>query len=98
MLSGLQLGEFVYEQPGFTNIELTFKHALTQEVAYEGLLRRERQDLHERVAKAIEAMLGDRTGEFVETLAYHYQRSSHAHRLRPASRPAGPGHLGNPVL
>lgn len=44
-------------------------------MAYEGLLRRERQLLHERVAKAIEAQLGTREGEFVETLAYHYGRS-----------------------
>ena len=28
-------------------------------------------------ARGIEAQLGDRAGEFVETLAYHYQRSGH---------------------
>ncbi len=48
---------------------------VTQEVAYEGLLRRDREQLHAKVARAIEAQLGDRVDEFVETLAYHFQRS-----------------------
>jgi len=34
MLSDLQLAEFIYEQPAATDIEYTFKHALTLEVAY----------------------------------------------------------------
>ena len=60
-----------------TELEYIFKHTLTQEVAYDGLLRRDRQALHERVARGIEAHLGGRANEFVETLAYHYQRSGH---------------------
>jgi predicted ATPase len=34
MLSHLQGAEFIYEQPAFPDVEYTFKHALTQEVAY----------------------------------------------------------------
>jgi predicted ATPase len=34
MLSELQLGEFVYEQPAVGDVEFTFKHALTHDVAY----------------------------------------------------------------
>ena len=34
MLAALQLGEFIYEQPAFPESAYTFKHALTQEVAY----------------------------------------------------------------
>ena len=51
-----------------------FKHALTQDVAYEGLLKAERQRLHARTAQAIEGVFAERIPEFVETLAYHYQR------------------------
>jgi class 3 adenylate cyclase/tetratricopeptide (TPR) repeat protein len=56
-------------------LEYIFKHALTQEVAYEGLLLRDRQVLHAKVARSIEAQFPDRVAEMVETLAYHYQRS-----------------------
>jgi class 3 adenylate cyclase len=37
-LSRLQTGEFIYEQPAAKTVEYTFKHALTQEVAYGALL------------------------------------------------------------
>lgn len=51
-----------------------FKHTLTQEVAYMGLLRSERTELHARAARAIEDLLRDRLPEFVETLAFHFVR------------------------
>ena len=54
LLSRLQAGEFVYEQPAFPEVEYIFKHALTQEVAYNSLLIERRKELHERVAQAIE--------------------------------------------
>jgi len=76
-LAALAAADLIREKSNDPELEYIFKHALTQEVAYDGLLRRERNDLHERVARAIEATLGDRTGEFVETLAYHYKRSGH---------------------
>ena len=38
MLVDLQLAEFIYEQPAAGDIEYTFKHALTQEVAYNSVL------------------------------------------------------------
>lgn len=76
-LATLAAADLIREKSTDPELEYIFKHALTQEVAYDGLLRRERNALHERVARAIEASLGDRTGEFVETLAYHYRRSGH---------------------
>ena len=48
MLSDLQLAEFIYEQPATGDIEYIFKHALTQEVAYNSLLIERRKLLHER--------------------------------------------------
>ncbi len=76
-LAGLSAADLIRERNHDPDLEYIFKHALTQEVAYDGLLRRDRQVLHERVARGVEALLGDRTEEFVETLAYHYERSGH---------------------
>jgi class 3 adenylate cyclase len=52
-----------------------FKHALTQEVAYAGLLHTERSEWHRRAAVAMEARLSDRLPEFVEMLALHFSRA-----------------------
>ncbi len=49
-----------------------FKHPLTQEVVYNGLLKKERQDIHEQVALVMERLFHDRLSEFYETLAYHF--------------------------
>ena len=56
LLANLQLGEFIYEQPASGDIEYIFKHALTQEVAYNSMLIERRQLLHERAAQALEAL------------------------------------------
>ena len=56
MLDDLQLGEFIYEQPAVGDTEYIFKHALTQEVAYNSVLIERRQLLHERTGEAIEAL------------------------------------------
>jgi predicted ATPase len=44
--SKLQLGDFIYEQPAVGDSEYVFKHALTQEVAYNSVLMERRQQLH----------------------------------------------------
>ena len=49
-----------------------FKHAVTQEVAYNTLLVRRRTEIHRRVAVAFEAVLGEQTGDFYPALAHHY--------------------------
>ena len=56
-------------------MEYIFKHALTQEVAYNSLLMKERRLIHENIGKAIEDLNRDRLEEFYEVLAYHYTRS-----------------------
>ena len=56
IFSDLQAAEFIYERPSSEEAEsYTFKHALTQEVAYNSLLLERRKQLHERVGNAIEA-------------------------------------------
>jgi tetratricopeptide (TPR) repeat protein len=70
-LTRLQAAEFLYETRLFPDIEYTFKHALTQQVAYETLLQERRRALHARILEALEALAGDRVAEQVERLAHH---------------------------
>jgi hypothetical protein len=74
-LNLLERADLIREGTADPDLEYLFKHALTQEVAYGGLVKRERQQLHERVAEAIEDQLGHRLGEFTEVLAHHWLRA-----------------------
>jgi class 3 adenylate cyclase/tetratricopeptide (TPR) repeat protein len=56
------------------DLEYIFKHALTQEVVYNGLLKKDRQVIHEKIANVIEELFRERLPEFYETLAYHYKQ------------------------
>jgi predicted ATPase len=75
LLARLQAEEFIYEQPAFPESAYTFKHALTQEVAYNAVLLERRRVLHERAAKAIEGLFAERLPEHYNALAHHYRRS-----------------------
>ena len=75
MLSRLQAGEFIYEQPATGDIEYIFKHALTQEVAYNALLVERRKLLHERAGVALESMFAEQLEDHLDELAHHYSRS-----------------------
>jgi tetratricopeptide (TPR) repeat protein len=75
MLSGLQLAEFIYEQPAAGDVEYIFKHALTQEVAYNSILAQRRKQVHERAAQAIESLFAASLADHYEDLARHYGRS-----------------------
>ena len=77
-LHALQSLEFIYEKSLFPEPEYIFKHALTQEVAYNSLLLKRRRELHERIGLAIEELYPQRLEDFYETLAYHYSRSENA--------------------
>ena len=80
LLSRLQAGEFVYEQPAFPEVEYIFKHALTQEVAYSSLLIERRKVLHERTAQAMEEVYHTRLEDHYSELAYHYSRSGNTQK------------------
>jgi transcriptional regulator with AAA-type ATPase domain/tetratricopeptide (TPR) repeat protein len=73
-LGHLQTGEFLYETRLFPDLEYTFKHALTHEVAYGSLLHDRRRDLHAQIVGAIERFYQDRLTEHVERLAHHAMR------------------------
>jgi tetratricopeptide (TPR) repeat protein len=73
-LAHLQAAEFLYETRLFPEQEYTFKHALTHEVAYGGLLQERRRVLHTRIVGALEGLAGDRMAEQVARLAHHAVR------------------------
>jgi len=87
-LARLQAAELVYEARVFPALEYTFKHALTHEVTYGGLLQDRRRVLHARILAAMEQLRGERLGEYVERLAHHALhgevREKAAHYLRLA--------------
>jgi class 3 adenylate cyclase/tetratricopeptide (TPR) repeat protein len=70
-LARLQAAEFLYEARLFPDLEYTFKHALTHEVAYGSLLQDRRRTLHARIVDAIETLAADRRAEQTERLAHH---------------------------
>src|SRR5438552_8165547 len=73
-LMHLQNAEFLYEVSLFPELVYTFKHALTQEVAYGSLLHERRRVLHARIVEALEALAPERGAEQVELLAHHALR------------------------
>ncbi len=75
MLSSLQLAEFIYEQPAIPEVEYTFKHALTREVASDSMLMERRRRIHERTAAAIEELFTAALDDHLAELAHHYSRS-----------------------
>jgi len=71
-LLNLQGLEFIYEKSLFPELEYIFKHALTQEVAYNSLLNKRKKVIHGKIGKAIEQLYAERLEEFYEILAYHF--------------------------
>ena len=102
-LAHLQAAEFLYETRLFPDLEYTFKHALTHEVTYGGLLHDRRCGLHARIVAAIETLHGERLGEQIERLAHHALRGELREKavhylrqagLKAAARSALPGRAG----
>jgi tetratricopeptide (TPR) repeat protein len=88
-LARLQGAEFLYETSLFPDLEYTFKHALTHEVAYESLLHERRRALHARIVAAIEKLHSDRLGEQGERLAHHAFHAEIWEKAATYSRQAG---------
>lgn len=73
-LTGLERLDLIRVKSLQPDLEYIFKHALTQEVVYNGILKKERQNIHERIGLVIEDLFSDRIPEFYETLAFHFMR------------------------
>jgi class 3 adenylate cyclase/tetratricopeptide (TPR) repeat protein len=77
-LSVLKDSELLYERGIYPQSTYVFKHALTQDVAYDSLLLKRRKVIHGKIGEIIEALYPDRLEEHYELLAYHYERSANA--------------------
>jgi transcriptional regulator with AAA-type ATPase domain/tetratricopeptide (TPR) repeat protein len=75
-LRELERLEFLYEQRAGEGTDFVFKHALTQEVAYESLLEAQRRELHAAAGHAIERLHADRLEDVYDRLAYHFARTA----------------------
>ena len=94
-LLDLQGLELIYEKSLLPELEYIFKHALTQEVAYNSLLIQRRKEIHEKIGRAIEEVYSDRLQEFYEMLAYHYSRSDNVEKAYQYLRLSGEKAAGN---
>ena len=88
-LDHLQAAEFLYETGLYPDVAYAFKHALTHEVTYGGLLHERRHELHARIVEAIETLHGDRLGEQIERLAHHALRGDLREKAVDYLRQAG---------
>jgi tetratricopeptide (TPR) repeat protein len=88
-LDHLQVAEFLYKTGLFPDLEYSFKHALTHDVTYRGLLQEQRRGLHARIVAALETLYRDRLGEQIERLAHHALRGELGERAVPYLRQAG---------
>jgi len=70
-LARLQSGEFIYETKLLPQVEYTFKHTLTHEVAYASLLQEHRRALHAELVDAIERLFPGAVAEHRDRLVHH---------------------------
>jgi class 3 adenylate cyclase len=88
-MASLGLGEFVYEQPLPDDVQYSFKHALTHEVAYNSLLIERRKIIHERTGQALESMFAANLDDHLAELARHYSHSDNIVKAIEYLRRAG---------
>lgn len=77
-LGELKRSEFLYEENQVEGPLYVFRHALTQDVAYDSLLTPRRQRLHAMAAGALERLHAERLEDVYDRLAYHYSKAEDA--------------------
>jgi predicted ATPase len=75
-LARLHAADILHEVPLAREAASTFTHALTHEVAYDGVPPERRRELHARLVDAIETMYRERLSEHIEHLAHHALRGA----------------------
>ncbi len=71
----LQRQQLIRERARVPELEYIFKHELTREAAYNGLLKRERRAYHRQVAEALERLFPEQADEQAGLLAHHWERA-----------------------
>jgi predicted ATPase len=83
LLEAVRERELVFrlEHSAFSGTEeYKFKHALLRDVTYETVLMKLRRVYHRQVAAWLESTAGDRVGEYLGLIAYHYEMANDADR------------------
>ena len=73
-LSCMETNELIRERTRHPELEYMFRHALTQETAYQSLLAARRKELHCKTALAMEELFSDRIAEFFTVIGEHFLR------------------------
>jgi ABC-type oligopeptide transport system substrate-binding subunit len=76
----LQREQMIRERARIPELEYVFKHELTREAAYSGLLKTDRRGFHRQVAQALEKVFPERVEEQLGLLAYHWERAEDVDR------------------
>jgi class 3 adenylate cyclase/tetratricopeptide (TPR) repeat protein len=71
----LQREQMIRERARLPEVEYIFKHHLTEEAAYQSMLRSQRRLLHRQVAEALEERFSERIEEQLGLLAHHWERA-----------------------
>jgi class 3 adenylate cyclase/tetratricopeptide (TPR) repeat protein len=67
--------DFLYETALYPEVEYTFKHPLTQEVAYHTQLNDRRAGLHGSVARVLQGLYPDKLDERAAVIAHHVEQA-----------------------
>ena len=76
-LWSLEILDFLVESRRLASPEYEFAHDLIREVAYDSILRPQREELHRRILTALEASSLDRAEDFAEALCHHAVKAQH---------------------
>jgi class 3 adenylate cyclase/tetratricopeptide (TPR) repeat protein len=90
----LQSAEFIYETNLFPEVEYSFKHALTTEIAYGALLHQRKTFLHSRIVKVLEEMTGPTSHDHLDKLSHHAFHGEIWDKAFSYSREAGSKAMG----
>jgi serine/threonine protein kinase/tetratricopeptide (TPR) repeat protein len=85
-LEALRSAGLIHRTHVLPEVNYEFKHALTWEVAYDGLLQHQRRQVHRRVGEALEQGYGDRLEEHAEVLAHHFAEAKDWRKVARYSR------------
>jgi predicted ATPase len=79
-LRQLVAAELLYQRGRPPRARYVFKHALIQDAAYASLLKSTRQQVHERIARVLEAQFPEMVATQPELLAHHLTEAGHPAR------------------
>jgi len=88
-LAQLTESGLAFQQGTLPEAVYTFKHALVQDAAYDSLLKRRRQELHAKIARAIEDHNPKVAATEPELLAHHYTEAKQPEKAIPLWQKAG---------